>query len=111
MFVLQDKVGAADQDSFSAHSAHDTVSDDVFHLGVVFLMAKAPALGLLHHGVGHGVGEVFLQAGGQPQHFSFVLSAKGITLATLGQAWVRVPVFVKDNGIGGSYSLQKICRP
>ena len=40
----------------------------VLHLGVALLVAQAPAAGLLHHGVGHGVGEVLLQAGGQPEH-------------------------------------------
>src|SRR5699024_8598927 len=93
--ILKDKVGAADENLLLIDGACDAVSHQILHLGVVLFVAQAPALGLLHHGVGHGMGEVLLQAGGQPQHFGFLFAAEGHHLSHRGQAWVRVPVLSK----------------
>ena len=49
------------QDLFAVYHAGDAVGHDVLHLRVVLLVGQAPALGLLHHGGGHGVGIVLLQ--------------------------------------------------
>ena len=56
----------ADEDLFPLHHAGDAVGHHILHLGVVLLVGQTSGPGLLHHSVGHGVGIVLLQAGGQP---------------------------------------------
>ena len=68
LFVLEHEVMAADDHLLTAHAAGDAVCHDVLHLGVHLLVGDAALLGGTHHGVGHGVGEVLLQAGGQTEH-------------------------------------------
>ena len=77
LFILKDEVMAADDHALAAHAAGDAVCHDVLHLGVHLLVGDAALLGGAHHGVGHGVGEVLLQAGGQLQHFALVTAGEG----------------------------------
>ena len=105
--ILKDKVRAADEDSLLIDGACDAVSHQILHLGVVLLVAQAPALRLLHHGVGHGMGEVLLQAGGQPQHFGFLLGAERYHLSHPGAGVGQSAGLVKDDGIGSRHSLQE----
>ena len=71
-------------------------------------MLQASALGFRHHGIGHGVWEVLLQAGGQPQHFLFTFTAEGYHLRHLRTGVGQGPGLVKDNGICGSHYLQEL---
>ena len=106
--ILKDKVGAADEDPLPIYGAGDAVGHQIFHLGVVLLVTQAPALRLLHHGVGHGMGKVFLQAGGQPQHFGFLLGAERYHLSHPGAGMSQGAGLVKDDGVGGSHRLQEL---
>ena len=105
--ILKDKVGAADEDPLPIDGAGDAVGHQIFHLGVVLLVTQASALRLLHHGVGHGMGEVLLQAGGQPQHFGFLLGAERYHLSHPGAGVGQGAGLVKDDGIGSRHSLQE----
>ena len=70
-------------------------------------MGQAPAFGFLHHGIGHGVGEMFLQTGGQPQHLPFILTTEGDHLCHLGASMGQGAGLVKYNGISSGYCLQE----
>ena len=61
--IFEHKMGAAHHHLLAACRAGNAVGHQVFHLGVHLLMGKAPLTGRLDHRVGHGVGEVLLQAG------------------------------------------------
>ena len=71
-------------------------------------MAQAPALGLLHHGVGHGMGEVLLQTGSQPQHFGFLFATEGHHLSHPGAGVGQGAGLVENDGVGGSHRLQEL---
>ena len=62
---------------------------------------------LRYHGVCHGVGIVLLQAGGQPQHFGFLLGAERYHLSHPGAGVGQGAGLVKDDGIGSRHSLQE----
>ena len=106
-FVLKDKVGAADDNLFVLHGAGNAVSHHILHLRVVFLVIQPQPPGFRHHSVGHGVGIVLLQTGGQTQHFTGTVPVKGHNLGYgRGGAGQRAG-FVKHHGIGLSHSLHK----
>ena len=107
LLVLKDKVGAADDDLFSLHHAGNAVGHDVLYLGVVLLVVQPPALGLLHHGVGNGVGVVLLQAGGQAQHLRLGVPAEGDDLGNRGGGVGQGAGLVKDDGIRLGHVLQE----
>ena len=86
-FHLQDEVGAADAHLLPIHRAGDAMGHQIFHLGVTLLVMQAPTASLLYHGVGHGVGEVLLQAGGQAEHLRLLHAVEGNDPGTRGQAW------------------------
>ena len=79
----------------------------VLHLGVALLVVQAPAFGLLHYGVGHGVGEVLLQTGGQTEHFILYLSVEGKNLCHPGAGVGEGSGLVKDDGIRFRHRLQE----
>ena len=105
--VLKDKVGTADDDLFIFHHTGNTVGHHILHLRMVFLMGKAPPLRLLHHGVGHGVGVMLLQAGGEAEHIRFPVSAEGNNLRHLRRGVGQRTGLVEHNGIRLGHSLQK----
>ena len=106
--ILKHEVCASDQDPLPIDGAGDAVGHQILHLGVILLMAQAPALGLLHHGVGHGVGEVLLQAGRQPQHFRFLFTAEGHHLSHLWTGVGQSAGLIKHDGIGSGCHLQEL---
>ena len=57
-----------DHDPLPIHPGSDPVGHDVFHLAVHFLVGEPFIRRLAHNGVGHGMGEMFLQAGRIPEH-------------------------------------------
>ena len=71
-------------------------------------MTQAPAFGLLHHGVGHGMWEVFLQTGSQPQHFGFLFAAEGHHLSHPGTGVGQGAGLVENDGVGRSHRLQEL---
>ena len=105
--VLKDKVGTADDDLFIFHHAGNAVGHHILHLRMVFLMGKAPPLRLLHHGVGHGVGVMLLQTGGEAEHIRFPVSAEGNNLRHLRRGVGQRTGLVEHNGIRLGHSLQK----
>ena len=62
-FILKYKVAAADDRFLSVNYAGNAMRDDIFHMAVHLLVGNPPHFCLLHHGVGDGMGIVFLQAG------------------------------------------------
>ena len=80
----------------------------VLHLGVALLVAQVPALGLLHHGVGHGVREMFLQTGGKAQHLRRLHTIEGDDSGHPGTGMGEGAGLVKDNGIRAGHSLQEL---
>ena len=74
--ILKDKVRAADDDFFPVHRAGDTVRDQIFDLGMHFLVGEPALSGGAHDRVGHGMREMLLQAGGDAQHFGLAASAE-----------------------------------
>ena len=105
--VLEHEVGAADEDLFPLHHAGDAVGHYILHLGVVLLVGQTSGPGLLHHGVGHGVGIVLLQAGGQPQHLLGVTAAEGHDLRHPGGGIGQGAGLVKNNGVRLGHGLHE----
>ena len=106
-FVLKDEVGAADTHLLPIHRAGDAVGHQVLHLGVAFLVGQPPAVGLHHHGVGHGVGEVLFQAGGQAQHRRLFFSVEGNDLRYPGAGMGKSAGLIKDDGVRFGYRFQE----
>ena len=73
VFVLKDKVGASDNHTPAIDFADNAVGHNVLHLGVHFLMGQPPLPCGLDNRVSHGMGEMLLQASGQPQHIRLIL--------------------------------------
>ena len=74
---------------------------------MAFLMAQASAAGRFHYGVGHGVGEVFLQAGGQAEHLRLILAVEGDDLGHLGTGVGKGAGLIKDDGVRFGCGFQK----
>ena len=79
---------------------------DVLHLGVHLLVGDAALLGGTHHGVGHGVGEVFFQAGGQLQHFALVTAGEGDHVHHLRGGAGEGAGFIEHDGVRLGEGLQ-----
>ena len=77
LFILKDEVVTANDHALAAHAACNAVGHDVLHLGVHLLMGNAALFGGTHHGVGHGMGKVLFQTGGQLQNFALVAAGEG----------------------------------
>ena len=107
LFIFKDEVGAADAYLLPIHRTSDAVSHQVFHLRMAFLMVQAAAAGLLHHGVGHGVGEVLLQAGGQTEHLRLLHAIEGNDPGHPGAGVGEGAGLVKDDGIRFCHRLQE----
>ena len=106
--VLKDKVVAADDHLFPADPAGDAVGHDVADLGVLLLVLEAPVLGRLDHGVGHGMGVVLLQAGGQAEHLRLVVPAEGDDPGDPGRGVGQGAGLVKDDGVRLGHGLQEL---
>ncbi len=106
VLILEDEVMAADDDPFAAHPACDAVSHDIFHLGVHLFVGDAAALGLTHHGVCHGVGEVLLEAGSQLQHLALGAAGEGHDLDHLGSGVGESAGLVEHDGVSLGQSFQ-----
>ena len=100
-------MGTADAHLFPIHRAGDAVRHQILHLGMAFLMAQASAAGRFHYGVGHGVGEVFLQAGGQAEHLRLILAVEGDDLGHLGTGVGKGAGLIKDDGVRFGCGFQK----
>ena len=72
---------------------------DVIHPGVHLLVHQASFNRLLDHGIGHGVGEMFFQAGGDPQQFILILPVKRHHISHLGPCLCQGACLVKYNGV------------
>ena len=108
LLVLKDEVGAADDDLLLAHPAGDAVGNDVIDFGVHLLVGEVLVLGGLDHGVGHGVGEVLLQAGGQAEHVVLLLAVEGHDLDHGGAGAGEGAGLVEDDGVGLGQGLQEL---
>ena len=108
LFILKDEVGAADAHLLPIHRAGDAVGHQVFHLGVALLVVQPPAAGFLHHGVGHGVGEVLLQAGGQTEHLRLLHAIEGNDLGHPGAGVSEGAGLVKDDGVRFGHGFQEL---
>ena len=97
----------ADDDLFAVDLAGDAVSHQVFHLRVAFLVAECSPLCLGHHGLGHGVGIMFLQAGGQTEHLRLILPAEGDDLGHFGRCVGQGAGLVEQNGVCHGDRLHK----
>ena len=74
---------------------------------MIFLVRQPAPLCLLDHGVCHGMGIVFLQAGGKPQHFGFILPAKGDDLCNLWRGVGQRAGLIEYDRISCGYCFQK----
>ncbi|CAN4028581.1 NADPH-dependent glutamate synthase, partial [Dysosmobacter welbionis] len=108
LLVLEDEVGTADAHLLPVHGAGDAMGHQILHLSMAFLMAQAPAFGLLHHGVGHGVREVLLQAGGQTEHLRLLLAVEGDDLCHPGAGVGEGARLVKNDGVRLGSRLQEL---
>ena len=79
----------------------------ILHLRMIFLVRQPAPLCLLDHGVCHGMGIVFLQAGGKPQHFGFILPAKGDDLCNLWRGAGQRAGLIEYDGVRLGNGLQK----
>ena len=105
--VLENEVGATDEGLFAVYHAGDAVGHDVLHLRVVLLVGQAPALGLLHHGGGHGVGIVLLQTRRQTQHLLSVVTPEGDHVLHRGDGVGEGTGLVEHHGIRLGHGLQE----
>ena len=106
VFVLKDKVGASDNHTLAVHFADNTVGHNVLHLGVHFLMGQPPLPCGLDDRVSHGMGEMLLQAGGQPQHIRLVLPTEGNDLRNHRAGMGQCAGLVKDHRVRLGHRLQ-----
>ena len=104
--ILKDEVGAANDDPPAVYRTGDAVGHQVLHLGVHLLMGQIPLPGGLNHGVGHGVGEMLLQAGAQPEHFQLLVPTEWDHLSHHGVGMGQGTRLVKNNGIRLGHSFQ-----
>ena len=106
--VLEDEVVAADDHLFPVHPAGDAVGHHVLHFGVPLLVAEVPLPGGVHHGVGHGVGVVLFETGGQPQHLVLGVPAEGHHQGQAGHGVGQGAGLVKDDGLRLGGGLQEL---
>ena len=104
MLILKDKVGTADNDPLALHSTGNAVRHQILHLRVHLLVVQSPIPCRLHHGVGHGVGEVLLQAGSKAQHLRRTAAAKGNHPIHHRRGMGQGAGLIKDDGI-------RLCHP
>ena len=71
-------------------------------------MFETPALCFLHNGVGHRVGEMFFQAGRQPQHFLFIAAVERNYLGYLGTGAGQGAGLIEYHRIGLGNLFQKL---
>ena len=107
LFVLKHKMGAADQNLFSVDGTGDPMCHQIFHFGMILFMSQAAAPRFRYNGVCHRMRKMFLQAGGQPQHFLFIFAAERNHLRHPRAGVSQRAGFVKDNRIRGGDRLQK----
>ena len=100
LFVLKDKVVAANDHALAAHAACNAMGYDILHLGVHLLMGNAALLGGTHHGVGHGVGEMLLQTCGQLQNFALVAAGEGNHIHHLRGSAGECAGLIKHDSVG-----------
>ena len=77
VLVLKDEVVAADDHPLAADPAGNAVGHDVFHFGVHLFVGQILLSGGADHRVGHGVGEMLFQTGGQTEHIVLLAVAEG----------------------------------
>ena len=99
VFVLKDKMGTPDDHTLAVDFADNTVGHNVLHLGVHFLMGQPPLPGGLDNRVGHGMGEMLLQAGGQSQHICLILPSEGNDLRNHRAGMGQGAGLIKDHRI------------
>ena len=77
VLVLKDEVVAADDHPLAADPAGNAVGHDVFHFGVHLFVGQTLLSGGADHRIGHGVGEMLFQTGGQTEHIVLLAVAEG----------------------------------
>ena len=98
--ILKNKMIASDQDFTAVDGTGNAVGHHVFHLCVHLAVLNAQLSCTLHHGVGNGMWKMLFQAGRDPEHFRFVLSAKGDDPGQLRLCMSQRPGLIKYDGIG-----------
>ena len=106
VFVLKDKVGASDNHTLAIDLADDAVGNDILHLRVHLFVIQSPFPCGLDDCIGHGMREMFFQAGGQAQHIRLVLPAEGNDLRNHRAGVGQGAGFVKDHRIRLSNCFQ-----
>ena len=106
VLVLKDEVVAADDDPLTADAAGDAVGHDILYFGVHLFVGDAALFGLPDDGVGHRVGEVLLEAGGQLQNFALAATGEGDDLDHLGGSAGQGAGLVEDDGVSLGQGLE-----
>ena len=107
-FVLKYEVGRAYLHRLAAYLAGYAVGDDILHLAVQLIVAQPQLLCPAHNGVGHGVREVFLKAGGQAQHLAAVPPAEGDYIHHLRAGPGEGAGLVEHDGVCRGHGLQEL---
>ena len=90
---------ASDQDSLVSDIACNSVSNDIFRLGVAFFMRQMPFGGGSDYCIGNRMRKMFFQAGRQTEHFIFFMAAECDNLRNLRRSISQCSGFVKQNRI------------
>ena len=69
LLVFNDEMPRPNNYASAIERGNNAMRHDVFHRGVALAMLEPALFGGMHHGARHGVGKVFLQAGGKAQNF------------------------------------------
>ena len=105
--VVEDEMAGSDHDPFPIHPGGDPVGHDVFHFAVHLFMGEPFVRCLAHYGVGHGMGEMFLQAGCIPEHRGPVIPVEAEYVSHFGLGQGQGTGFVEDNGIRLGHRFQE----
>ena len=81
------------------------VGHDVVHPGMHLFVDQPAFHCLVYHRVGHGVGEMFLQAGSNAQQLFLSHVIEYHHIRHLGPGLCQGSCLVKDNGVGSSHCL------
>ncbi|KAF5029271.1 hypothetical protein DSECCO2_650320 [anaerobic digester metagenome] len=99
---------AAQAHPFLPDAGGKAVGQDVVDMGVEFLVDHAFLFGLAHHGAGHGMGEVLLQAGGELEHGAAVEAAEGRDGRDPGPGLGQGAGLVEDAHVGRGHGFQEL---
>ena len=86
--------------TLSVYPGRDTMGHDILHLAVHLAMIKTPLFCRLYDRIGHGMREMFFQAGCHPEHLTFVFTAERHHFRNRRAGPGKGPCLVKDHGVG-----------